>query len=72
MALACLYLCLRMNNRGMYRELLADGGIRRISEKMGLGISKPDNDAQFFLFTTLTDTNFAGYTLELASALGTP
>ena len=59
-------------NRGLYRELIEDEVIKTKAAKIGLERQKPNNNTQFFLYATLTDTNFAGFNWELASCLGKP
>jgi hypothetical protein len=72
LTLACLYLCLRNLNKGLFRDLLDDPVIKETANRVGMGVNKPDNNTQFFLYTTLTDNNFAGYNWELATMLGRP
>ena len=59
-------------NKGLFRDLLDDPVVRATADRVGMSVNKPDNNTQFFLYTTLTDPNFAGYNWELATLLGRP
>lgn len=56
----------------MYRDLLRVQSVKDAAARLGLDKSAPGNNSQFFLYTTLTDMNFAGYNYELSNILGLP